>query len=285
MLNRSNGRMQIGRQQSELEPAVPVSAAPDVPRGIGTKRGEWLAGTVVVAGLLAVMQVASLLVPDYIMPPPLKILAALREALSDEWLQILITLARLFAAVLFAMLVGTAIGVIMGMMPRLRLYLRWLIVIDTGIPALSWMLVAVFWFRDPEIRIFFILVVILIPFYTLSVHDGIRALPTEWLDMCESFRPSRGQILRYLILPHIVPYVLLTTKSMIGYATRMVIFAEVIGSALGIGAQMGLAQATFHMDSVLAWTVLLVVLNLVLQAGITVAENFLLKWRPAAEVR
>jgi NitT/TauT family transport system permease protein len=248
-------------------------------------QGEWLAGTVVVAALVAVMQVASLFVPDYIMPPPLKILAALREAMVDEWLHILITLGRLFAAVAFAMVVGTATGVIMGMLPGVRPYLRWLIVIDTGIPALSWMLVAVFWFRDPEIRIFFILAVILIPFYALSVHDGIRALPAEWLDMCESFRPSRWQILRYLILPHIVAYVLLTTKSMIGYATRMVIFAEVIGSALGIGAQMGLAQATFHMDSVLAWTVLLVVLNLVLQAVITLAENYLLKWRPAAEVR
>ena len=84
--------------------------------------------------------------------------------------------------------------------------------------------------------------------------------------MCESFRPSRWQVLRYLILPHIVPYVLMTTKSTVGYAMRMLIFAELIGSAIGIGAQMGLAQATFHMESVIAWTVLLIAINLVVWA-------------------
>ena len=42
----------------------------------------------------------------------------------------------------------------------------------------------------------------------------------------------------------------------------MLIFAELIGSSIGIGARMGLAQATFHMESVIAWTVLLIVMNL-----------------------
>ena len=69
-------------------------------------------------------------------------------------------------------------------------------------------------------------------------------------------------MLRYLIFPHIVPYVLMTTRSTVGYATRMLIFAELIGSSLGIGARMGLAQATFHMESVIAWTVLLVIMNM-----------------------
>ena len=80
------------------------------------------------------------------------------------------------------------------------------------------MLMAVFWFKSPELRMFFILVVIVVPIYALNIHDGIRAMPKEWLEMCESFRPSRWQVLRYLILPHIVPYVLMTTKSTVGYA-------------------------------------------------------------------
>jgi NitT/TauT family transport system permease protein len=220
-----------------------------------------------------------------VVPPPLAVAAALADDLTQDWRHIVITLARLAAALLAAMAIGTAIGIVMGMSPRLRPYLRALVVIDTGIPALSWMLVAVFWFKGPELRIFFIMAVILIPFYALTVHDGIRALPKDWLEMCESFRPSRAQVLRLLILPHIIPYVLMTTRSMIGYATRMLIFAEVIGSALGIGARMGLAQATFHIEDVLAWTFLLVALNLALQRAVTAVESRLLRWRPAIELR
>ena len=93
------------------------------------------------------------------------------------------------------------------------------------------------------------------------------------------------QVLRYLIIPHIVPYVLMTTKSTVGYAMRMLIFAELIGSAIGIGAQMGLAQATFHMESVIAWTVLLIAINLAAQGTVGLLERYLLRWRDEAVVR
>ncbi|WP_368855139.1 ABC transporter permease subunit, partial [Klebsiella pneumoniae] len=82
--------------------------------------------------------------------------------------------------------------------PFIRPFLQAIIVIDTGIPALSWMLIAVFWFKNTEARIFFILAVILLPFYALNVYEGIRALSKDLVDMVQSFRPSRLQILRYL---------------------------------------------------------------------------------------
>ncbi len=240
---------------------------------------------VVVAGLVLAIQVGSYYLPSYVMPSPATILVATWEILTTNYLDIIITAARLAVAVLFAIVTGVTFGIIMGMFPRVQPYLRSLIIIDTGIPALSWMLLAVFWFRDPEVRIFFILSVIIIPFYALNIHDSIRALPRDWLDMIESFRPRRWHILRYLIFPHIVPDILTTTKSVIGYAIRMAVFAELVASAVGIGARMSLAQSLFRVDHVLGWTLLLVIFNLGLQAVITVIEKALLKWRPEAQVR
>jgi NitT/TauT family transport system permease protein len=92
-------------------------------------------------------------------------------------------------------------------------------------------------------------------------------------------------VLRYLIMPHIVPYILTTTKAVIGYAIRMAIFAELVASAIGIGSRMSLAQSNFRIDQVLAWTLLLVMFNLALQAAITGLDKALLKWRPEATVR
>lgn len=92
-------------------------------------------------------------------------------------------------------------------------------------------------------------------------------------------------MLRYLILPHIVPYIFLTTKSVIGYAIRMVIFAELVASAVGIGARMNFAQSTFRIDQVLAWTFFLVILNLTLQAAVNSLEKLVLRWRTEATVR
>ena len=244
------------------------------PARASAERGSWLASdqfatVVVIAVIVVLMQIGSAFMPAYILPSPVSVVRSLFESLVTTYDQILIThpaadhqrsLSRSRSAPRSASSPAPIASI--------RPYLRALVYIDTGIPALSWMLIAVFWFKNPELRMFFILVVIMVPIYALNVHDGIRAMPKEWLEMCESFRPTRWQVLRYLIVPHIVPYVLMTTKSTVGYAIRMLIFAELIGSAIGIGARMGLAQATFHMEDVMAWTVLLVIMNLLAQGAV-----------------
>jgi NitT/TauT family transport system permease protein len=264
------------------EQAVAIPARRKLPMA---GRSDLLATLVVIIAIVAVMQVVSGYVPDYILPTPASVLHATIELLTQDKIQVLVTLGRLAAAVLFSMVAGIIVGAAMGTIGVLRPFLRAIIVIDTGIPALSWMLVAVFWFHDAEVRIFFILTVILLPFFALSIYDGIQALPRDLLDLVESFRPSRWQVLRYLVIPHIVPYVFLTLKAVIGYAIRMVVFSELVASATGIGSRMSLAQSTFRIDLVFAWTFLLVLLNLALQAGVTLLEKRALKWRPAVEVR
>lgn len=263
---------------------APPSRIPDKPAAKGD-RHELRALVVVVSAIAVAMEIASRYVPDYIMPSPVAIGRALWTLMSTDSMHVLITLGRLCVAILISLVLGVLIGLLMGTSRKVGPYLKSLVIIDTGIPALSWMLVAVFWFQDPETRIFFILTVILLPFYALNVYEGVRAMPTDWVDMMESFRPRRWQMLRYLIVPHIVPYIFLTTKSVIGYAIRMVIFAELVASAVGIGSRMSFAQSTFRIDQVMAWTVLLVILNLVLQWLASLAEKHMLKWRTEVTVR
>jgi NitT/TauT family transport system permease protein len=263
------------RKESDL-PAITAITSPaglmhDWRQRFGLQLSEdKFAFAAVIALILVALQIASLVAPAYIAPPPLEILTSVWHSLTVDSLQIAVTLARLLAALVFALVAGTTLGIVMGMFPRARPYLRALVLIDTG---------------NPEVRIFFIMGVILIPFYALNVFDGVRALPKELVEMSESFRPSRWQMMRFLILPHIVAYVLMTTKSIIGYASRMVVFAELIGAAVGVGARMGMAQASFDMKVVLAWTVILVAFNLIAQQLVAMLESTLLRWRPDVEVR
>jgi NitT/TauT family transport system permease protein len=268
--NQSRSAAQVLRRMAAMNP--------------GSRR-DVVATSVVIAMLLAAMQIASGCVPDYMMPSPATVAKAAYALLFTDAYHVGVTLLRLSLAVGLAMFLGVVIGLIMGIFSSVRPYLKAIVVIDTGIPALSWMLIAVFWFKSAETRIFFILMVILLPFYALNIYEGVRALPKELVDMIESFRPSRLQVLRYLILPHIVPYIFLTTRSVIGYAIRMVIFAELVASASGIGARMNLSQSMFRIDQVIAWTFLLVVLNLVLQALVNGIEKVSLRWRAEATVR
>jgi NitT/TauT family transport system permease protein len=282
----SNGHGMGGA--SVLKPMNKIGAGTTAgakPAATGETKYPWLPSLSVAVVLMIVMEIASHFVPDYVMPSPIVVAGSVKDLLTTDLMHVGITLARLASAIAFALVAGVAIGMLMGVTKKIGPYIRSLVIIDTGIPALSWMLVAVFWFKDPESRIFFILTVILLPFYALNVYEGLRSIPRDWVDMMESFRPSRWQMLRYLIIPHIVPYIFMTTKSVIGYAIRMLIFAELVASAVGIGSRMGFAQSTFRIDQVLAWTFLLVLLNLVLQWAAGFAEKHLLKWRTEVKVR
>lgn len=273
-------------RSTELALDKPKLAAPaSVKAASNGKKIDFMAPVVVTIVLGILMEIASRFVPDYIMPSPVQILQALKGLLIGDLKDVAITLGRLAVAIVFSMVAGVTLGLLMGTSKKLGPYLRALVIIDTGIPALSWMLVAVFWFKDAETRIFFILTVILLPFYALNVYEGLKAIPRDWVDMLESFRPTRWQMMRFLIFPHIVSYIFLTTKSVIGYAIRMVIFAELVASAVGIGSRMSLAQSTFRIDIVLAWTFLLVILNLFFQWLAGYAERHLLKWRAEVKVR
>jgi NitT/TauT family transport system permease protein len=257
----------------------------NIPTGTNFFKRDVFANLCVVALLVFGMEAWSWYTPVYIMPPVSLSAKYTLLILGEDYLHILITILRLFIAVVFALVVGSLLGAMMGMIKPIAPFIKSIVVIDTGVPALSWMLFAVFWFKEPEARVFFILAMILIPFYALNVYDGIRALSTDLIEMVETFRPTRWQIFRLLILPHIVPYLLMTTKSIIGYATRMTVFAELVSVSTGMGARMGLAQNNFEMEGVIAWTVLLVILNLSVQALVAMAEKSLLKWRPEVSVR
>ena len=155
---------------------------------------EVFANVVVIAVLVIAMEVWSRFVPPFIMPSPERTFSALVKALANDYVHIGLTVVRLCVAVLAALVIGTLIGAAMALVRPLEPFLKSIVVIDTGVPALSWMLFAIFWFEHAETRVFFILLMILVPFYALNVYDGIRALSRDLIEMVETFRPSRWQV-------------------------------------------------------------------------------------------
>jgi NitT/TauT family transport system permease protein len=257
-----------------------------VPAGaLATTLRGWRETVLVVAALLALLEAGSLVAPPYILPGVGAIVQAGREILASHTRDIAVTLLRLLEGIVAAFLAGSLLGVAMGAAPALARYARPFLTIVMAVPALNWILFAILWFGSPELRVFFVIVVISLPFYALNVYEGIRGLPPDLVEAVEAFRPTRAQAIRLLVLPHTVPYIMMTTKSVLGYAIRITIFAELIGTAIGIGARLNAAQSQFRIDAVFAWTAILVVINFVLQAAVERVDRRLLRWRPEQALR
>ena len=233
------------------------------------------------AVLMGLWQLSSLFLPSYLVPGFQLLVPELIGTLSqwETYGHILASLARIVAAFVFSVLAGVAIGIAMGVSNKMERYLMPALQVLMGIPALSLILAAVIWFRGMEVRVFFVIVAIALPIMVLNTLDGIKGIPRDLTEMLHSFRPSLWQQISMITLPGAMPAIVVGMKVALSFATRLAVFAELIGTTQGFGSALYAAFQTFNLTGVFVWTLLLVVLLYGLSGLLVILERRLLSYR------
>lgn len=165
-------------------------------------------------------------------------------AMLPEWM--LLTTARVAAAMLLSVAIFTPLGVWIGLNPRLVKIFQPIIQILAAIPPnIFYPLIAGFiaiyhqdlgWWAIPMIMLG-------TQWYVLfNVIAGVSAIPTQITEVSETFGLRRFRWWRYYMLPAIFPYIVTGIISAAGGAWNSAIAAEVIQwgsttlSATGLGA-------------------------------------------------
>jgi NitT/TauT family transport system permease protein len=199
-----------------------------------------LQATASTLGIAALWQVASLFFPHYLFPPVPDIVAR-TVGIVFSWpllSEVLVTALRIFAGLFGAFVLGAAMALAIGRSPRIEAYVTPVLVFLQGIPALSWVVIAIIWFHGIEFRIFFIMVVTTLPAFTFQILDAFRSMSKDLFEMTMSFRPRRWTLFRVLIVPTIVPGILTAWKVNLGNAARVVVVAELVGATGGVGYEL-----------------------------------------------
>jgi NitT/TauT family transport system permease protein len=238
-----------------------------------------------IALLAAAWQIAAQFFPPFLFPSiPDIVRRTLEIFLTGPLLSdVIVTALRIFAGLLGAFLLGGALATLFARSPTLENYLNPILVFLQGIPALSWVVIAIIWFHGIEFRIFFIMVMTTLPAFTFQILDAFRSMSKDLFEMTMSFRPRRTTLFRVLILPTIVPGILTAWKVNLGNAARVVVVAELVGATGGVGYELLRQQQMFDMAGAIAWTLQLVLFVLIVQQTIVAIEAFLLRYRAAAE--
>ncbi|HEX3176708.1 MAG TPA: ABC transporter permease subunit [Methylomirabilota bacterium] len=227
-------------------------------------------------GLAVAWQVLSLFVPPFIVPGWPRIFRSLVSLRVDF---VLITLARVAAALVVSFALGLGAAVLMYASTSAERYGRPIVRLLMAVPVVCWILFAVLWFKWVEFRIAFVLVVVCAPVFLVDILDAMRGVSRDLRDMLRSFRPTRAQVFTKLVLPATVPAMLTSWKINLSLAIRVVTIAELVGAVTGIGYGLVVAQELFSVAEVFAWTVVLVALLFVAEAALTRVEARLLRWR------
>ena len=227
-------------------------------------------------GLAAAWQVLSLFVPPFVVPGWERIFRSLAALRADF---VLITLARVAAALIVSFALGVGAAIVMYASTPAERYGRPLVRLLMAVPVVCWILFAVLWFKWVEFRIAFVLVVVCAPVFLVDTLDAMRGVSRDLRDMLRSFRPTRAQVFTKLVLPATLPAMLTSWKINLSLAIRVVTIAELVGAVTGIGYGLVVAQELFSVADVFAWTLVLVALLFAAEAVLTRVETRLLRWR------
>ncbi len=252
-------------------------------RGTLKRAGRRLVPLLSLLLLVALWAAAAGLAESRALPGPQAVLTVLeREAARGALFHHLgVTLARMAAAFLIAMSVGSALGILLGRSAAAdRLFGPWLTVF-LNVPALVIIVLAYVWFGLTEAAAVGAVAVNKIPNVVVVLREGARAVDEQYVEMARSFRMARSDMLRHVLLPQLTPYFAAAARSGLALIWKIVLVVELLGRSDGVGFQIHLHFQMFDVAGILAYTVAFVaVVQLLELCVLQPVEGRLTRWRP-----
>jgi NitT/TauT family transport system permease protein len=128
--------------------------------------------------LLLAWQVASLFLPEYVLPGLQLIVGEFVKMAEERTLfwDTLLTLYRILQGLIGGFILGGVLGVLMGTMKKSENYVMPIVNFIMGIPALSWTLIVILWFKGTETRIFALMLAVSFPVFSHSILDAVKGI-------------------------------------------------------------------------------------------------------------
>jgi len=190
------------------------------------------------------------------------------------------TLLRLMVSFALAMLIGCAVGILLGRNQELDAFFDNWLIIFLNIPALVTIILCYVWFGLEESAAILAVVINKLPNVIVTVREGARALDQDLLDMARCYRFSKRKTLVHVIWPQLHPFVMSASRSGLALTWKIILVVELLGRSNGVGYQLHLFFQLFDVASILAYTIAFVgVIQLIELIILKPLEKKALRWR------
>lgn len=205
-----------------------------------------------------------------LLPTPMNVVDTLmRESASgDLWHHLGATLGRVVVAFILAMLLGTAIGVVMGRSATTNALFDPLLVLMLNLPALVTIILMYVWFGLVEVAAVMAVVINKVPNVAVTVREGARSLDFRLEQMATVYRFSRWQRFREVWVPQLFPYLMAATRGGLALIWKIVLVVELLGRSSGVGFQLHMAFQVFDVAAILAYSLAFIAVVQLIELGI-----------------
>ncbi|MCI0468331.1 MAG: ABC transporter permease [Beijerinckiaceae bacterium] len=233
--------------------------------------------------LILAWHLGSSIAANNTLPPPLAVASVIAgEARSGAlFFNLAVTLARVAAAFALAMVLGTAIGVVMGRNKTADRICDPMVIILLNLPALVLIVLAYIWLGLTEVAAVAAVTLNKLPNTAVTLREGARALDKGLDEMAQVFGMPFGRKLRHVVLPQLAPYLAAAMRSGLSLVWKIVLVAELLGRSSGVGFEIGVAFQLFDVTRLLAYALPFVGLMLLIETfAMQPIERHVSRWRP-----
>lgn len=132
-------------------------------------------------------------------------------------------------------------------------------------PVASFIILALVWLSSTNVPIL-AGVLMVVPVVFANVREGISATDGQLLEMARLFGWGRWKTWRRVVIPSVLPTFLAACEACVGLCFKATIAAEVIGVPKNaIGTQLYNAKIYLETDSLMAWTLVVIILSMILE--------------------
>lgn len=182
-----------------------------------------------------------------------------------------------------AVVVGVALGVMLGLTRLLRQVLEpWLYAFySIPIVAIAPIFIIAFGIGTGG----HIVVVFTLTFFAITVNTmaGIETADQQYVEVARAYNGDRFEIVRYVLLPSAVPFILTGMRLGVTRALIGVVVAELFGARAGIGYMILAAQQRFDISEMYVGVAVLAIAGMASTYLLGRFEQRLATWRPDHE--
>jgi len=166
------------------------------------------------------------------------------------------TLLRVGLGLILTMVLGIAVGTVMGLSPKGEIFLDSWVMVGLTVPAIVNSIVCLLWLGLNERAAIVAIGTSAFPAVSISIWQGIKGIDTQLVSMGQAFHLSKSAIVRKIIFPQLTPHILASMRYALGICWKICTTVELIGMSSGVGYQLNYWFGLFSMTQVFAWTLL-----------------------------
>ncbi|MBI2179497.1 MAG: ABC transporter permease [Deltaproteobacteria bacterium] len=240
-----------------------------------------------VAVLLAAWVGLSFVFSEQIIPGPIPVFEAILDNMQsgDGLFHLYKTVSRVVLGLILAMFLGSGLGLVMGLSIKGEKFFESWVMVGLTIPAVVYAIICLLWFGLNDSAAVIAIGITAFPAVAINMWQGVKDIDMQLIAMGKAFRLPTRDLIRKIVLPQTVPYVLAATRYALGISWKIATTVELIGMSSGVGYMLHYWFGLFSMTQVFAWTLTFVLVLLFIEyVLINPFEKRATAWRPAVQV-